>query len=69
MKTLTMMQFRRSPGEYIYEVRKRGRSFLLTSQGKPVARLVPVEDATIIKSDGEVIGEMPLTYRSPELLR
>ncbi len=69
MKTITMTQIRQEPGKYIHEVRYHGQSFLLTYQGKPVAKLVPVDDVTTFKSDGTVVGEMPLTYRRPELLR
>lgn len=63
MKTITMMQLRASPGEYAHLVYKHGESFLVTSQGRPVFRMVPVEETTIIKSDGAVIGPKLLTFR------
>ena len=44
MKTITMMQLRASPGEYAFRVRADGESFLVTYQGKPCFRMVPVED-------------------------
>lgn len=44
MKTITMTQFRAQPGDFIWEVYKLRHSFLLTKQGKPVARLMPTED-------------------------
>lgn len=56
-----MMDFRKSPGEYIHQVYIHGKSFVIMKAGKAVARLVPMSDATIIESDGEVIGEKPLT--------
>ncbi len=61
MKTITAMEFRKSPGEFFYEVRKRRQSFLITYMGKPCAKLVPVDDATIIQSDGTIVGEKPIT--------
>ncbi len=64
MKTITMMQLRKSPGEYAHLVYKHGESFLVTSQGRPVFRMVPVEDATVIRPDGTVIGPKPLTFRT-----
>ena len=63
-----MMDLRRSPGEYFYEVRKRHASFLITYMGKPVAKIVPLDDTTIIESDGTVLGEKPLTMGRPEVL-
>lgn len=63
MKTITMMDLRKSPGEYAHLVYKHGESFLVTNQGRPVFKMVPVEEGIIIKSDGEIIGEKPLTFR------
>ncbi len=59
MKTLTMSEFRREPGERILDVYRDGQSFLLTKAGKPVAQLLPVD--TIIEADGTIRGERPLT--------
>jgi len=63
MKTITMMDLRKSPGEFCHLVSRHGESFLVTSQGKPVFKMVPVEDVTIIKSDGTITGTKPLTFR------
>ena len=65
MKTITMMQLRKSPGEYAHLVYKHGESFLVTSQGRPVFRMVPVDDVTIVKPDGTFVGPKPLTFREP----
>jgi prevent-host-death family protein len=43
MKSLTMLQFRRQAEEVLKQV-KKGRAFLLTYRGKPVARLEPITD-------------------------
>jgi len=59
MKTLTMSEFRREPGERIRDVYRGGRSFLITKAGKPVAHLVPVD--TVIEADGTIRGERPVT--------
>ena len=60
MKTLTMTEFRREPGERIREVHREGKSFLVTKAGKPVAQLVPVD--TIIEANGTIRGERPVTF-------
>ncbi len=44
MKKITMMDFRKSPGSFIHEVNEHGKSFILTSSGKPVAKLVPLDE-------------------------
>lgn len=61
MKTITMMQLRASPGEYAFRVRADGESFIVTYQGKPAFKMVPVSDDTIIMPDGRIIGARPLT--------
>lgn len=61
MKTITMMQLRQSPGEYAFRVRADGESFLVTYQGKPCFKMVPVEDVTIVRPDGTFKGPKPLT--------
>jgi len=63
MKTITMMQLRASPGEYAHLVYKHGESFLVTSQGRPVFRMVPVDEVTIVRPDGTFTGPKPLTFR------
>jgi prevent-host-death family protein len=40
---LTLSAFRTQPGEYVREVARGGKRFLLTKGGKPVALLVPVD--------------------------
>ena len=63
MKTITMMDLRKRPGEYAHLVYKHGESFLVTSQGRPVFKIVPIEDETTVKADGTFIGPKPLTFR------
>ena len=63
MKTITMTEWRNEPGERITDIRRDGTSFLITKGGKPVARLVPVDDETVIERDGRIRGEIPLTRR------
>ncbi len=60
MKTITMMDLRKRPGEYAHEVYKHGESFLVTNQGRPVFKMVPVEDTTRILPDGTFSGPKPL---------
>jgi len=47
---LTLSDFRKQPGEYVRDVDREGKRYLLTKGGKPVALLVPV-DALASKSD------------------
>ena len=61
MKTITMMQLRATPGEYAFRVRADGESFLVTYQGKPCFKMVPVEDTTVVRPDGTIKGPKPLT--------
>jgi len=61
MKTITMMQLRKSPGEYAFRVRADGESFIVTYQGKPCFKMVPVDDATTIRPDGSIKGPKPVT--------
>jgi prevent-host-death family protein len=63
METITMMQLRSSPGEYAHRAYKHGESFLVTSQGRPVFKIVPVDDTTVVKADGTFTGQKPLTFR------
>jgi antitoxin (DNA-binding transcriptional repressor) of toxin-antitoxin stability system len=61
MKTITMMQLRSSPGEYAFRVRADGESFIVTYQGKPCFKMVPVDDVTRVRPDGTFTGPKPLT--------
>ena len=61
MKTITMMQLRKAPGEYAHLVSRHGESFLVTAQGKPVMKLMPVHDSTVVQPDGTIAGPKPLT--------
>jgi hypothetical protein len=70
MKKLTMMEFRKQPGERITDIVRNGDSFLITKQGKPVAILAPPqllkdldERECVIRSDGSFSGGVPLTFR------
>lgn len=63
MKTITMTEWRNEPGERITDIRREGASFLITKGGKPVARLMPIDDVTVIECDGKIRGETPLTLR------
>jgi prevent-host-death family protein len=63
MKTITMSELRAEPGERIRDVSHEGQSFLVTKAGKPAAKLVPVDEGTVIESDGTIRGPAPLTMR------
>jgi prevent-host-death family protein len=63
METITMMQLRKAPGEYAHRAYKHGESFLVTSQGRPVFKIVPVGDTTIVDRDGAFTGPKPVTFR------
>jgi len=63
VKTITMTEWRNEPGERITDIRRDGTSFLITKGGKPVARLLPVDDVTVIDRHGKIHGEVPLTMR------
>lgn len=70
MKYITMTMLRAEPGERMIDIRRDRQSFTVTHNGKPAALLTPLEpDRTIIESDGRIRGEMPLTFRRPELVR
>lgn len=61
MKTITISEFRAEPGEYLRAVEQGGQSFVITKSGKPVAKLGPVDETTVIESNGRIRGELPLT--------
>jgi prevent-host-death family protein len=63
MKTITMTALRSEPGERIRDVQRGGHSFLITKAGKPAAKLVPIDDITVVEPDGTIRGEPPLTMR------
>jgi prevent-host-death family protein len=65
----TITDLRSEPGEYLRAVSRHGRSFTITKVGKPVARLVPVDDSTVIHPDGRVQGPVPLTALMPKEVR
>ncbi len=48
-ETLTLSAFRKQPGEYVREVHRNGKRYLLTKGGKPVALFVPVD---VLAGDG-----------------
>lgn len=62
MKTITMMELRASPGEYAFRVRADGESFLVTYQGKPCFKMVPVDETIIVRKDGTTKGPKPVTF-------
>jgi prevent-host-death family protein len=64
-----MSEFRKEPGERIREVAREGKSFLITKSGKPVARLVPVDETIQIERDGTIRGETPITFRKSVLVK
>lgn len=57
--TVTMMEFRRAPGDAI-ERAERGMEITITRNGKPVAVLVPAP--TVIDGRGRITGLKPLTF-------
>lgn len=63
MRIITLTDFRKEPGEYIRLVHRERQSFILTKAGKPVAKLVPMDDITVIALDGTIYGDLPLTAR------
>lgn len=42
MRTITMLELRKEPGELIRAVARHGESFTITKSARPVARLVPI---------------------------
>lgn len=61
VKTITMSELRREPGEIIREVQRGGQSFLVTKAGKPAAKLVPVDDTDRHPARQQRARSMPTT--------
>lgn len=59
MKTITIMAFRKSPGEVFHEVYKHGETFIITKAGKPICELKPLESTEAIRI-GTAIRSMGL---------
>ncbi len=57
--TITITDLRKAPGEYLMAVDRTGAEFVITRNGRTVAKLVPAD--TIIHADGSVEGALPLT--------
>ena len=66
MKKITVMQFRKSPGEFFIDIIRNGWTYILTKAGKPFAKLGPVDDTIVINKDGTFKGETPLTMLKDE---
>ncbi len=60
--TIRATEFRAQLGEYLLATSRARQSFLIMIKGKPVARLVPPDDITILDG-GPIRGELPATYR------
>lgn len=62
--TVTMMEFRKQPGEVIDQV-SHGMVVEVDKNGKHVASIVPavLYYKNVIHSDGRIEGEIPLTFR------
>lgn len=63
--TISMMEFRSKPGEVI-DCAAHGMSITVEKNGKPLAVLAPSDansDSTVIRSDGAIEGQIPLTFR------
>ncbi|MBI3466334.1 MAG: type II toxin-antitoxin system Phd/YefM family antitoxin [Planctomycetes bacterium] len=50
MKTVSMLEFRKQADSVLKQVR-RGRAFILTYRGKPVARLEPIASEAVSRDD------------------
>jgi hypothetical protein len=62
--SVTMMEFRKAPGEAIEYVAHGGK-LSVTKAGKTVGVLAPPDSLgdTVVHSDGTISGEIPLTFR------
>lgn len=61
MKRITMSEFRASPGEFLLDVIRDGKSYMLTKAGKDAARLLPASENTVVDRHGEVVAGPELT--------
>lgn len=61
--SVTMMELRSQPGEVLRAVEVDRRRITITKQGRAVAQLVPVDEVTVVHSDGTVSGPLPITHR------
>lgn len=68
VKRITMMQLRSEPGEYFHLVYKHGETIIITKAGREIAQICPI-DTMVITSNGRSHGEMPITYKRPELIK
>lgn len=64
MKTITMTEFRASPGERVMDVYRDGETRTITKAGKAVGTLAPIDDTIEILPDGRVKG-WPLLSAGP----
>lgn len=63
--TISMMEFRKTPGDVIDRVAK-GMTVTIEKNGKEVAVLAQTDssrDTTEIMPDGSIRGQVPLTFR------
>jgi hypothetical protein len=64
--TITATEFRKQPGYYFFRVAKDRQTFLISHQGKIVAKLGPTDDdTTVIERDGTMRGELPRSALLP----
>lgn len=54
MKTITMGEWRKSPGEPLLQVIREHETFVITKAGKPVAILSPFDETITLHTDGDV---------------
>ena len=59
--TIRLTELRARIGEYIRACEVVDQTFVITRKGKPVAKLVPIDEKTVIYPDGTFTGETPLT--------
>lgn len=57
--TITMMMLRSQPGEYAHRASKHGETFIVTSQSRPVFKIVPIENNAL--QDNSEKQNLPLS--------